>query len=100
MGTTIPLRKKEYLHYQKDPEERERWLRIASGNNIPYTVRITLECDRHWSDSFETLTNYSKETPKVPPFLFDYLKIQHDTDQNSSQMKTCESFLRCQKHFS
>ena len=34
MGTMIPLIKREYLDYQKGPEERERW--------FIYEIQLTL----------------------------------------------------------
>ena len=60
MGTMIPLIKREYLDYQKGPEERERWFRIVSRNNIRDTANIVV-WGRRWSESSETLIYYGKE---------------------------------------
>ena len=54
----------------KDSEERERWLKYISRDNIPQS-KDTVVCEKHWPINFEKVLVYGKYRPAMPPTVFN-----------------------------
>ena len=89
MGTTVPLIKWQYLHYQKDPEERERWFRIIP--EIIYQTQLTLLYENYAGQKIlkPWFTMVKRET--YPASLFGCVKPSRIPAGTATNWKTTNS---------